>query len=57
MKTFSSEMLVLGAACVFAPLSVRGAGNGAPAAAKDAAGQSEFFEQFIRPVLVAECVD
>jgi cytochrome c553 len=55
MKKFSGGLLFLGAACVFAPLSVLGAE--APVAAKQAAGQNEFFEQFIRPVLVAECVD
>jgi mono/diheme cytochrome c family protein len=57
MKTFPRELLFLSAVCVLAPWTVRCVGAQAPAAATGAAGKSEFFEKYIRPVLVAECVD
>ena len=57
MKKFPGGVLFFGAACVLVPLSARGAAAEVPAVEKAAAGQTEFFEQYIRPVLVAECVD
>jgi hypothetical protein len=57
MKTLPRSIWFFGTAWLLASPAVFGTGTEPPVPASVAADQGEFFEKFIRPVLVAECVD
>jgi cytochrome c553 len=57
MRTFPRRALFAGLISLLASWSGSAAGVDAPSVGRGNAEQDEFFERFIRPVLVAECVD
>jgi hypothetical protein len=57
MRTFSRRVLFAGLFCLVVPLAGSGIAADALTVGRGNAEQNEFFERFVRPVLVAECVD